>query len=202
VTQVRERLGLLAALAAATVLCWAYLVRHAGMMTAMERTPRDAADFAMILAMWVVMMAAMMLPSVAPTLLVHGAVSRQLAPRQARRRSAAFLAGYILAWGTYSVAAAGLQVWLERLALLSPTLVDASPLIGGLIVTAAGVYQLTPAKEVCLRHCRTPLQFVAERWEPGVAGALRMGLWHGTYCVGCCGVLMALLFVVGVMNLV
>jgi predicted metal-binding membrane protein len=73
--------------------------------------------------------------------------------------------------------------------------------LGGLVVAAAGVYQLTPAKDVCLRHCRTPLQFVAEHWRPGLAGALRMGAWHGLYCIGCCGALMALLFVVGVMNL-
>jgi predicted metal-binding membrane protein len=73
--------------------------------------------------------------------------------------------------------------------------------VGGLIVAAAGVYQLTPAKEICLRHCRTPLQFVAEHWRPGLVGALRMGAWHGLYCIGCCGALMALLFVVGVMNL-
>ena len=72
---------------------------------------------------------------------------------------------------------------------------------GGVVVAAAGVYQLTPAKEVCLRHCRTPLQFVAEHWRPGIAGALRMGTWHGFYCIGCCGALMSLLFVGGIMNL-
>jgi predicted metal-binding membrane protein len=121
---------------------------------------------------------------------------------EARWRSAAFVAGYFTVWAVFSGAAAALQVWLERIALLSPTLVDASPLFGGLVVAAAGVYQLTPAKDVCLRHCRTPLQFVAENWRPGSLGALRMGSWHGAYCVGCCWALMALLFVVGVMNLV
>ena len=80
-------------------------------------------------------------------------------------------------------------------------MVDASPVLGGLVVAGAGAYQLTPAKDVCLRHCRTPLQFVAERWRAGVGGALRMGAWHGLYCIGCCGALMVLLFVVGVMNL-
>ena len=202
-TLARERLVLLAALGAVTALGWMYLLRHAGMMTAMESAPRDGIDFAMILAMWVVMMAAMMLPSVVPAVLVHSAVSRQLTDAsEARWRPAAFVAGYGLAWAAFSAAAAGMQVWLERLALLSPSLATASPVIGGLVVAAVGAYQLTPAKEVCLRHCRAPLQFVAERWRPGVSGALRMGMWHGAYCVGCCGLLMALLFVVGVMNLV
>jgi predicted metal-binding membrane protein len=202
VSEARERLGLLAGLAAVTALGWTYLVRHAGMMSAMESTPRDGVDFAMILAMWVVMMVAMMLPSVIPATLVHAAVSaRMTQEREARWRPAAFVVGYALAWAGFSVLAAALQVWLERLALLSPSLVDASPLIGGLVVAAAGAYQLSPAKDVCLRHCRTPLQFVAEQWRPNIGGAVRMGLRHGAYCVGCCGALMALLFVVGVMNL-
>jgi predicted metal-binding membrane protein len=170
--------------------------------TAMESTPRDGADFVMILAMWVVMMAAMMLPSVIPAVLVHAAVSSRLTrASEARWRSGAFVGGYGLAWAAYSVAAAAMQVWLERLALLSPSLAAASPIVGGVVVATAGLYQLTPAKEVCLRHCRTPLQFIGEKWQPGVTGALRMGMWHGAYCVGCCGVIMALLFVVGVMNL-
>jgi predicted metal-binding membrane protein len=203
VTAARERLALLAALLAVAALGWIYLVRHAGMMKAMESAPRDGVDFAMILAMWVVMMAAMMLPSVIPAVLVHAAVSQRLTQaREARWRSGAFVAGYGLAWLAYSVAAAAAQVWLERLALLSASLATASPVVGGLVVATAGIWQLTPAKEVCLRHCRTPLQFIAERWRPGISGALRMGVWHGAYCVGCCGVLMALLFVVGVMNLV
>lgn len=201
-TEARERLALLAALIAVSALGWTYLVHHAIAMGAMETAPRGAGQFAMILAMWVVMMAAMMLPSVAPAVLVHTAVSRRMvSAREARWRPAAFVLGYLLVWSAFSAVAAALQVWLERLALLSPSLVDASPFIGGTVIALAGVYQLTPAKDVCLRHCRTPLQFVAEKWRPGAGGALRMGLWHGAYCVGCCGALMALLFVVGVMNL-
>jgi predicted metal-binding membrane protein len=198
----RERLLLLAALGAVAALAWGYLLRHDSSMAAMEMHARDGADFAMILSMWIVMMLAMMVPSVAPAVLVHAAASRRLSPPgHAAWRSAAFVGGYVLAWSVFSLAAAGLQVWLERLALLSPALMDASPVAGGVVVAAAGVYQLTPAKDVCLRHCRTPLQFVAENWRPGVAGALRVGAWHGFYCIGCCGALMALLFVVGVMNL-
>lgn len=198
----RERLLLLAALGVLTALAWAYLLHHGSAMSSMEMHARDGLDFGMIFAMWIVMMLAMMLPSVAPTVLVHAAVSQRLAhPRESRWRSAAFVGGYALSWSAFSVAAAGLQVWLERLALLSPAMVDGSPVLGGLVVAGAGAYQLTPAKDVCLRHCRTPLQFVAERWRAGVGGALRMGAWHGLYCIGCCGALMVLLFVVGVMNL-
>jgi predicted metal-binding membrane protein len=198
----RERFFLLAALGLLAALAWAYLLHHGSAMSSMEMHARDGLDFAMILAVWIVMMLAMMLPSVAPAVLVHAAVSRRLADiRERRWRSVAFLSGYALSWSSFSLVAAALQVWLERLALLSPALVDASPVLGGLVVAAAGVYQLTPAKDVCLRHCRTPLQFVAEHWRPGLAGALRMGAWHGLYCIGCCGALMALLFVVGVMNL-
>ena len=198
----RERFFLLAALGVLAALAWAYLLHHGSAMSSMEMHARDGLDFAMILAMWIVMMLAMMLPSVAPAVLVHAAVSQRLADiRERRWRSAAFLCGYALSWSSFSLVAAALQVWLERLALLSPALVDASPVLGGLVVAAAGVYQLTPAKDVCLRYCRTPLQFVAEHWRPGLAGALRMGAWHGLYCIGCCGALMALLFVVGVMNL-
>jgi len=198
----RERLLLLAALGTLAALAWAYLMHHGASMSSMEMHARDGLDFTMIAVMWIVMMLAMMLPSVAPTVLVHAAVSQRLANvRERHWRSAAFVGGYALSWSSFSLIAAALQVWLERLALLSPALVDASPMLGGLVVAAAGVYQITPAKEVCLRHCRTPLQFVAEHWRPGVIGALRMGAWHGLYCIGCCGALMALLFVVGVMNL-
>ena len=197
----RDRVLLLAAIAGIAALAWAYLAMHAIVMGTMETKPREATQFGMIFLMWAVMMAAMMLPSVAPTLVVHAAVSSRLVPEERRGRDAAFASGYLLSWTVFSLAASGLQVWLERLALLSPALVHASPVLGGIVVAAAGVYQLTPAKEVCLRHCRSPLQFVAEKWRPGYIGAMRMGLWHGAYCIGCCGLLMALLFVGGVMNL-
>ncbi len=90
---------------------------------------------------------------------------------------------------------------LERAALLSPMMVSASPWLGGGLLILAGVYQWTPLKNVCLVHCRAPITFLAHHWRPGRAGAFRMGLHHGLYCVGCCWVLMAMLFVFGVMNL-
>jgi len=152
--------------------------------------------------MWWVMMAAMMLPSALPMTLTFATVNR-------RRRelgtpyvpTAVFVAGYLLAWGAFSLAATAAQWALEQSALLSPTMRLSSPLAGGLVFVAAGLYQLTPLKHACLRRCRSPLAFVLEHWHEGTAGALRMGAVHGAYCLGCCALLMALLFVGGVMNL-
>lgn len=190
-----ERALLAGALAAVALLAWAYLVHHAAMPMVY-----DGADFALLALMWVVMMAAMMLPSVAPAVLVHAEVSRRVAAASTAR-NVAFVAGYAVAWSAFALGAAALQLWLASLGLLSPDMRSASPLFGAALLAVAGAWQLTPMKEACLRRCRMPLQFVAEHWRDGSTGALRMGLWHGGYCVGCCGALMALLFVGGVMNL-
>jgi predicted metal-binding membrane protein len=196
----RERVLLVGALAALALIAWAYLAHHAAMPMG-EAVAHGAGDFALIALMWVVMMIAMMLPSVAPTVLVHAAVSRRVAPGRAATRNAAFVGGYAAAWSAFALAAAGLQLVLGKLALLSPEMRAASPVLGAGLLAAAGAWQVTPVKDACLRHCRMPLQFVAEHWREGAAGALVMGLRHGLYCIGCCGALMALLFVGGVMNL-
>jgi predicted metal-binding membrane protein len=152
--------------------------------------------------MWWVMMAAMMLPSALPMTLTFATVNR-------RRRelgtpwvpTAVFVAGYLLAWGAFSLAATAAQWGLEHAAFMSPGMHLSSPLAGGLVFVAAGLYQLTPLKHACLRRCRSPLTFVLEHWREGTAGALRMGAEHGAWCLGCCALLMTLLFVGGVMNL-
>ena len=200
VLPLRERALLVGALAAVALIAWAYLAHHAAMPMALARV-HGAADFGFLAIMWVVMMAAMMLPSVVPALLVHAAASRRVAPAAATARNAAFAFGYVAAWSAFALAAAALQLALGRLALLSPDMRAASPILGAALLAAAGAWQLTPGKDACLRQCRMPLQFVAEHWRDGVMGALRMGLRHGFYCIGCCGALMALLFVGGVMNL-
>ena len=112
-----------------------------------------------------------------------------------------FLAGYVLVWMGFSMLASLAQWGLHSLALLSPMMVSTSPILGGLILVAAGVLQWTPLKSTCLTHCRSPLGFLMTEWREGPRGALIMGLHHGGYCVGCCWSLMALLFVAGVMNL-
>lgn len=188
----RERAVILAALAGITALCWLYLASM----------PPMAMGAALMLLMWWVMMIGMMLPSALPMTLTFATVNR-------RRRelgtpyvpTAVFVAGYLLAWGAFSMAATALQWWLERAALMTPMMRTSSPLAGGLLFVAVGLYQLTPIKHACLRRCRSPLAFVLERWHDGTAGALRMGVEHGVYCIGCCALLMALLLVGGVMNL-
>ena len=116
--------------------------------------------------------------------------------------TAVFVLGYLLVWGAFSVGAATLQGGLQAAALLSPALAATSPVLGGALLVAAGAWQLTPLKRACLAHCRSPLGFFLGHWRDGTLGALRMGLAHGAYCLGCCAVLMGLLFFGGVMNLV
>jgi predicted metal-binding membrane protein len=114
--------------------------------------------------------------------------------------AALLTAGYLAVWGAFSLAAALAQWSLELAGLISPRTMTAGPAIAGVILLAAGLYQLSPLKQACLRRCRSPVAFLAAHWRPGAAGAFRLGLAHGAYCVGCCWFLMALLFVGGVMN--
>jgi predicted metal-binding membrane protein len=116
-------------------------------------------------------------------------------------RGGFFTLGYLVAWTAFAVVAATVQWVLHGAALLSPAMTSASPLLGGMLLIAAGVYQWLPLKAACLTHCRSPLDFFAAEWREGEAGALAMGFRHGLHCVGCCWLLMGLLFVAGVMNL-
>jgi len=164
-----------------------------------ESTARSLALAAL---MWWTMMIGMMVPSAAPMILLFGNVQRrQLAAESPQLRVALFTAGYLAAWGAFSVLAAGAQIVLTRLTLLAPMDLRVTTWLGALFVGLAGVYQLTPLKNVCLRRCRSPAEFLSSHWRPGTAGAFRMGVDHGIYCIGCCWLLMGLLFVVGVMNL-
>lgn len=186
-------------------LCWWYLVQMADGMTSMMQAvsfhPWTPAYFAMMVVMWVVMMVAMMLPSAAPMILLYRQVARKNRLAYAALGTLLFALGYFVIWACFSVVATFFQWLLERQALLSPMMRSQSATFSGLILILAGVYQWSPIKAACLRHCRGPLFFIARHWHPGSVGAFRMGLIHGAYCVGCCGALMALLFVGGVMNL-
>jgi predicted metal-binding membrane protein len=164
--------------------------------------PWTPVHFAMMFAMWAIMMVGMMLPSATPATLVYTAVARK-ASREGTPVApvAAFVGGYLLMWTLFSLGATVAQWYLERVALLSPMMVSNSPSLGAALLVGAGIYQLTPFKDVCLQHCRSPAHFIAEHWHPGGGGALRMGIEHGAYCLGCCWVLMGLLFFGGVMNL-
>ncbi|MBT9473802.1 MAG: DUF2182 domain-containing protein [Pseudomonadota bacterium] len=163
--------------------------------------------FALMVAMWWAMMIAMMSPSAAPTILLYARVHRHaLAQGQLQDRlapTAAFAAGYLLVWLGFSIVASALHWGLERSGLVSAMMMGSqSRWLSGAVLIAAGLYQLSPLKQACLAHCRAPASFLARHWRPHASGALRLGALHGAYCVGCCWMLMALLFVGGVMNLV
>ena len=214
----RDRFVVVAALVSVIVVAWVWIVLGAGtgmsavamtqmvgmpdMDMMMERAVWTPAYAALIFGMWWVMMVAMMLPGAAPMLLLFARANRA---QKARDRpyvaTGIFAGGYLAAWGGFSALAALLQAGLEQLDLLSPIMTTTSWWLGGAILLAAGLWQLTPVKRVCLRHCRSPLSFLAQKWRPGRLGAFRMGLEHGTFCLGCCWFLMGVLFFGGIMNL-
>lgn len=204
----RDRLLVVWCLLLAIVLSWSYLLVGAGMMQSMggmlmpmSMGPWTPIHAALVLVMWAVMMAAMMLPSAAPMILFYATIARRRSERgQAARTSGAFAFGYLTVWAAFSLAATALQFGLEQAALLSPMMESTSRGLAGAVLIASGLYQWLPVKQACLRHCRSPLDFVVTHWRPGTGGAFRMGLDHGAVCVGCCWLLMALLFVGGVMN--
>jgi predicted metal-binding membrane protein len=153
-----------------------------------------------VFAMWAVMMVAMMLPSAAPvTLLIAGVARRRGGARLGL--PTAFVTGYLAMWFAFAAVATLLQWQLEAAGLLSETMALASMVAAGAVLVAAGIYQWTPLKQACLRHCRSPLEFLLFHWRDGAAGAFASGVRHGVFCLGCCWMLMALLFVGGVMNL-
>jgi predicted metal-binding membrane protein len=209
----RDRAIVLGGLALVAGLAWAYTLAGIGMpheadgmagMAGMEAMLTPMAwtiGYALLmLAMWWVMMVAMMLPSAAPMVLLFAAISRK--QREAGKPfvpTGVFLSGYLAVWGLFSVLATGAQWGLEA-AGFAPMTSGAGARLGGAILIAAGLYQLTPLKQACLSHCRGPILFLTSHWRPGPAGAWRMGLAHGAYCLGCCWFLMALLFVGGIMN--
>jgi len=173
-------------------------------MRGMDMGPgTDLGGLGWFLSIWIVMMAAMMFPSLAPTVLVFARVSRE----RARRGQAAFVptwifvAGWLSVWATYGLVAYGVVRLIKFLDAGFLAWDEAGPYVAGGAVAAGGLYQLTPLKDLCLRHCRTPLHFVFHAWREGRLGGLRMGGEHGLYCVGCCWGLFVILFAVGVMSL-
>jgi predicted metal-binding membrane protein len=212
----RDRLAIWTGLTGVTVLAWIYLVVQARQMASMPGSmPMEAmpemvgvslwslGDFVLMFLMWAVMMVGMMVPTAAPMTLIYAAVARKAAAQaNPLPPTAVFVSGYIAMWGLFSVVATLAQWGLDQAALISPMMVGTSPMLGAGLLIAAGAYQLTPFKNACLKHCRGPAEFFAAHWRDGTLGAFRMGLEHGAYCLGCCWVLMGLLFLGGVMNLV
>ena len=161
----------------------------------------DVPHLLLLWAMWAVMMTAMMLPSAAPLLLLYAGALRGRGEPDSGQRVYAMAAGYVLVWAGFSVLATALQRTLASAHLLTPMMEPGSPVAAAVILAIAALYQLTPLKRTCLRVCRSPLAYLLHHWRPGTAGALRLGIEHGVYCLGCCWALMLLLFVGGVMNI-
>jgi predicted metal-binding membrane protein len=211
----RDRLVTGVGLVITVGLAWAYLLRDAAEMQAMAGEARLHAAMGMadprvwgfqawlgLFAMWAVMMAAMMLPSAAPVVMLVLGVYRRRNTQQARSSTLAFILGYLTVWTGFSLAASVVQLALHRAALVGADMRIASGTVSGLLFLAVGIYQWLPIKHACLAHCQSPLGFLTQRWREGARGGLEMGLRHGAFCLGCCWLLMVLLFVVGTMNLI
>jgi predicted metal-binding membrane protein len=205
----RDRTVLLGAMIVLAALAWAYTLhlagQHASMAGAMTMPAMmqwSPTDIVFMLVMWAVMMFAMMLPSVTPTVMIFGRVrEKREAAGRPFARTGAFVAGYLLAWVGFSLLATAANWWLHTHGSMSSMMGKVAPLTGGVLLIAAGTYQWTPLKKACLEHCRSPMSFLMQHWREGTSGAILMGLHHGAYCLGCCWLLMVLLFVLGVMNL-
>lgn len=213
------------ALAAIVALAWYYVLTGAGTgmsvwgMTRIALSPGAFAGSGMamprawtaeywviMVLMWWTMMIAMMVPSAAPMVLLYARAARHA--QQAGQVAAGlvptafFAGGYLIIWLGFSLLAAALQFGLEQAGLFSSMMMwSLDPWLSAGVLLAAGLYQLTPLKQVCLGQCRSPAAFLSKHWRPGRRGAVAMGIRHGAFCIGCCWALMALLFVGGIMNL-
>ena len=204
----RDSLIVATALAVVTVLAWAWLISASmardGDMDAMAMpvAPWSVAYLLPAFAMWAIMMVAMMMPSAAPMILLHARIDRADSARSRLLHIFLFIAAYLIVWTAFSVAAVEAQALLIASGLVSAAALSIGDrAIAAMVLVVAAIYELTAAKRLCLEKCQSPLLFVLRFWRPGAAGAFRLGIAHGLFCVGCCWALMLLLFVGGVMNL-
>jgi predicted metal-binding membrane protein len=197
----RERnliLGILLILAAAA---WGVLIWQSRMMDDEEMGLTMGLSAPLFIALWAVMMVAIMFPTAAPMILTF---QRVQANRQQAQQSFVptwlFVGSYIVLWSATGLLAYGAALLANDLAEGSMWLMDNAARFGGAVLIAAGIYQLTPLKTKCLSKCRTPMSFILTSWRDGSVGAIRMGLAHGSYCLGCCWLLFVILFPLGIMN--
>jgi len=207
-----DRTAVVVSLAGVTAIAWIVTVQLAAGM----RMPMDSMDsmdmgapmpsvghqFLLAFAMWAAMMVGMMVPSATPMVAAFSEWTRRgLDPGRRPAAVASFLAGYLIIWWGFSLVAAGVQVSLDRIGMLTSMGAVGRPAVAGTLLVIAGLFQLSPWKESCLRACRTPFGFLVAEWRDGARGALTMGIRHGAFCLGCCWLLMTVLFVVGTMHL-
>lgn len=198
------------ALAVLVVLAWIYTILLSrslagldlqGLMAMPRQGEWTSLDIALTFLMWAVMMAAMMIPSAMPMILLFTAIERRREAAGTLFRTVAFVLGYAAVWGGFSLLAALAQWGLHDAAMLGSAMGRLVPWAAAAVLALAGLYQFSPLKRTCLRHCSSPLEFLTAHWRPGGEGSLRMGVQHGRHCLGCCWALMLVLFVVGVMNI-
>jgi predicted metal-binding membrane protein len=208
----RDRSVIITGLVLITILSWLYIIYLYRQMVVMDMSAVFFAmpmtqhwtvtDFALLFLMWLVMMIAMMTPSVSPLILIFAMINRKKKQQQDPFVYTGYLlAGYFLVWGGFSLLATLLQWLLQQASLLNPGMKTTSRILGSIILIAAGIFQFSRLKKACLSNCRTPIDFIHRNWKEGKRGALKMGIENGINCLGCCWVLMALLFFSGIMNL-
>lgn len=205
----RDRMIVIAGLVMVVLVAWIYMfiltldMQNMSMEISMPQMQAwGLSDFVLTFIMWSVMMVAMMIPSAAPMILTFSAINRRKGEeKNPVMLTIIFLLGYLVIWTVFSAGVTIVQWGLHSMALLSPMMVSSSPFLGGILLLSAGIFQFTPYKQACLGHCRTPMGFLMTEWRMGKRGAFVMGIRHGNFCVGCCWLIMALLFVAGVMNL-
>ena len=206
-----DRAVVLGGLLVVAASAWTYLLLGAGIEMQMmdmgggqimAMSPEWTLGYgALIFVMWVAMMVAMMLPSAAPAILLAAALDRRRSTASAPQQGMLFASGYLLVWSAFSLLATLLQWGLDEAGLLSGTMAAGNRILAGAVLVAAGAYEWTPLKNTCLAHCRSPIAFLLQHWRQGRLGAVVTGMRHGLFCLGCCWILMALLFVGGLMNL-
>ena len=209
----KDRLWSVLALVAVSIVAWAYTIMGVGMnMSALSMTAMsgdmpmplgvwDVVGSVLMFAMWWMMMIAMMLPSAAPMLLLFQRVTDRQEAGRGHINTAVFAMGYLLIWGLFSTVATVLHAFGESTGFINGMMASASTSLSAALLIIAGIWQSAPQKYKCLEACRRPIEFLSLIWRPGCRGALRAGLLHGAFCVGCCWAMMLLLFVGGVMNL-
>lgn len=197
----RERYLILGVLLVLAAIAWVLLIWQSVTMNNQAMGLTMGMSAILFIALWVVMMVAMMFPTAAPMILMFRAVH---AGKQKQEQPFVptwiFVSAYLFVWALCGVVAYFLAVEIEQMVAQSMWLMENAARLGGIVLVGAGLYQLSPLKHICLSKCRTPLQFILGSWHDGYAGAFRMGLEHGAYCLGCCWLLFVILFPLGIMN--
>ena len=198
----RERYLILGGLLILSALAWVFLIWQARMMSSQAMGLTMGMSALLFISIWIVMMVAMMFPTAAPMILMFSKIYTSKRQQELPFVPTwVFVSAYLLVWSLCGVVAYPLAVGIEQLAGQSMWLMENAARLGGVVLLLAGLYQLSPLKNICLSKCRTPLQFILSSWHDGYGGAFRMGLEHGAFCLGCCWLLFVILFPLGIMNI-